>query len=81
MSVAMLIGFVVVGLLFCLGSVLVLANQVIGIKAKIIGMENSTHSIQYVPVDNAGAFEELSKEDKERLKDEFGVNLFPENIN
>jgi len=80
MSGEFFIGVAITGItvLFC--AVVVFVNLVIKLKIEVEGLKNSTHSIQYVPVDRDNAFESLTDKEKESLTasmqpEGFEVNL------
>jgi FtsZ-binding cell division protein ZapB len=72
-------GGIVAGLAILSCAVVVFANLAIKLKIEVEALKNSTHSIQYVPVDKETAFEELTEKEKESLKQ--SMNHFGEEIN
>lgn len=42
---------------------------------KVIGLENSTHQVQYMPVEQYSSFQESIKESKEEYKDPMGMPI------
>jgi hypothetical protein len=55
-------------------AVICLFNWVIKLNIDVQAMKNSTHSIQYVPIDKTSGFESLDDDQKEKLKTSMGMD-------
>lgn len=81
MSGEMFVGLIISALAFLTAGLAVIANMVFKTRIEVLAMKESTHSIQYVPVDKTAAFEELGEDQKKKLNASMGGDLFEENLN
>ena len=62
--------------LFPVVSCFFLLNWVMKLNIEVKSLKNSTHSIQYVPIDKESAFQDLTDKEKESLKASMGSEGF-----